>query len=122
MWQAKINQVYASDTEGIACVEIEYFNDKKNKIVTERVADIDTIKGIVQSGINSLTKIDSCQTLIDNPPLGIVDLTPPVPTPEEIQTQQEMVKILKLTDLKNQLEIGYLTQEEYDTKFVEVNS
>jgi hypothetical protein len=77
----------------------------------------DSLKNYCQDKIRALEIEDSIpteQTKIDdfikNPPLGVIDLTPPPPTDEEVLQQ----KISNLRDLKEQVDLGLVDQVDYD--------
>jgi hypothetical protein len=77
----------------------------------------DSLKNYCQDKIRALEIEDSIpteQTKIDdfikNPPLGVIDLTPPPPTDAEVLQQ----KISNLRDLKEQIDLGLVDQVDYD--------
>src|SRR3990167_6601768 len=87
MWIANITAVASDEIASIAKVTIEYSDGVRNKIITERISDPDSIKKIVLDGINELNRIDAINELIANPPVGEVDLSIPQPTQEQLDEQ-----------------------------------
>ncbi len=119
MWKVKINSISASDTVGIVVVELEYFNGERSKVVYERVGDKEAIRSIAQSGVNALNKIDDVQDLLDNPPLGEIEFTTAL-SPEAIEKQDYETKRQKLVQAKQDLELGLIKQDIFDTLLAEI--
>ena len=113
-----IKQVYASDTQSVANVEIEYSNGKETKEITYRVSDPDSITQISRNQIAEFERIDKINELIKNPPLGEINTTVSIVEKTEEQLFEE--KRNDLIRKKKDLELGLISQKEYDKLLIEV--
>ena len=119
MWIANIKSVKADPTASVAQVEIEYSNGTDTKVVVERISSPETIKTIVRNGVNELNRIDEIYKLIEKPPLGVVDFTN-ISTPEDLEKIEYENKRQELIRLKEDVNLGLITEEDYDKKLSEL--
>jgi hypothetical protein len=122
MWTASITSISADATNSIADVTIVYSDGDREKTVTERISDPDSIKQIVSNGLKELNRVDKIADLIANPPLGEVDFGQTEQTQEQIDAQAYQTKRQALIQAKQDLDIGLIDQETFETKVADVQT
>ncbi len=123
MWTASITKVEQDPTPNVASVTFQYDNDDGRKpiIVVERISDPKTIKQMAFNGVTALTNADDIADLIANPSLGPVDLTPQ-PTQDQLDQATYQQQRAALIQAKQDLDIGLLTQEDFDSQLSTVQT
>lgn len=124
MWNASLNKVSVdSQVEGVAIITIEYTHpDGRTKTVEERISEPNSIKKIASDAIKELNRIDSIKEFISSPLLGEITLVQSAPTEEELNKQVYSAKRQLLTIAKQDLDLGIIIQEDYDTLLAETIS
>ena len=118
MWTAKIIKVEADSMEGTANVTYEYTSDDSRKLsIVEKISDASSIKRIAVMGIAELERKDSIASLIANPPIGEVDTKPEVNPGTNYQKKRSA-----LIMAKQDLEIGLISNEQYQTILTDVKN
>lgn len=119
MWSVNIESIIADATPGVAQVTYVYSNDdgsNRTKTIVERISDPTSLNQIAIYGINELNRVDAIAALITNPPLGVIDLSQPQPTQEQLDQQTYNQQRQDLIQAQQDLSLGLITQDDFNAQ------
>ncbi len=118
MWTHEIKSKLREN--GIIKVQVGFTNGVEN---VTRDYNVNHSEGLKRSIRSEIEKLEADDALFPTLVVGeALDISVPAPTQEEIDKAEEQETRFELAALKTDLNIGHITQEEYETKFSEIKS
>jgi hypothetical protein len=119
MWQAKDIKYNGDNSEGVIGVSVFFESDNGRKAtIDNRVSDPDSIKQIITNSLVEFERKDKLAEFLKNPPALEEIMKTEEPTVDENKEYND--KKQQLVQAKTDMDLGLITQREYDSLLDEV--
>lgn len=113
MWTASIKKIEKATDDYILAITYSFTDGTDTIESVEHLKYPERIKRVAEEKIKELERIDSVKALLANKPIGQIDLS----KPQEDSTEKTIrEKKSELQQLKSDLDLGIITENEYNTK------